>query len=365
MKQFLQLVKYEFKRITRNKFVMSMLVGFSIIVLMILSMVNVDKKNVPVAVYLDGQSVESVEIFDVVEEEIGLNKIIYVSSKEEGLSKLKKNEVCLYIEIHSETQPISAIFYYDSSSNIGRDVKGDLTEKQSEYTYQATNMFLDKFGIKINEAYFKGISFKSSTSTKVSSKQIAFVLEVASVVSIILMFGLAYSMSRDNETRVSRNLAYMPIGIHKYLLSKLIPYIVLSILEFILIYFIGILGFNIVFQSNVFLLFSAFMLFSLSTLTMGLLFSCSKSQISTIFMDMGVILIPVFALLMTFVPCLPVGFKLILHSMPIINFVPLMNGMVYSGIIIWKHLIILVGLIGTYYLLTVLVMKRKIYNGSL
>lgn len=365
MKRFLKLIKYEFKRITRNKLVMSMLLGFSIVVLMVLSLVNVDKKSVPVAVYLDGESIENIEIFDIVEEEINIEKIVYVSSKDEGLSKLRKNDVCLYIEIDSDTTPVSATFYYDSSSSIGRSIKGNLSEKQSEYTYKATNEFLEGFGIKINEAYFKGISFKSSTKTKVQPKQVAFAIEVASVISIILMFGLAYSMSRDNETKISKNLAYMPFGIHEYLWSKIIPYFVLGLIEFVMVYFIGKFAFNINFQANILLLSTVFILFSLSTISLGLLFSCSKSQISTIFLDMIVILIPIFALLMTFIPLLPFVFRIILYLMPISSFVPLISGMIYSGVVIWEYFIILLVLMILYYFVTVYVMKRKIRKGML
>lgn len=360
MKDFLRLIKYELKRVTRNKFIMSMLLCFSLIILSVLAFVNVESTKYPLAVYLDGQRIEDLDVIDLLYEDIEDMNVVYVDSTEEGLAKLRSNKVCFFIDVHADTDPITATFYYDGASAVGRTIRNSLLNKANEYTYKTTTDFLSDFGITINEDYFHAVTFKSGTKDEVTVKQVPFALEVACVVSIILMFGLAYSMSRDNETKISKNIAYMPIGIHKYLWSKVIPYFILGMVEITLVYILGSLAFDINFQTNLPVMISISSVFILASTMMGLLFSCSKSQIATIFLDMGVILIPVFAVMMTFLQTLYLPFKIIIYSMPITAFTELLNSMMYSGVIVWGNVLVLLVLSIIFYIATWYVLNRRV-----
>ena len=360
MKDFLRLIKYELKRVTRNRFIMSMLLCFSLIILSVLAFVNVESINYPLAVNLDGQRLEDLDVIDLLYEDIEDMNVIYVESSEEGLKLLRNGKVCFFIDVHADTTPVTATFYYDGASASGRTIRNLMLNKANEYTYQTTTEFLADFGITINKDYFHAVTFLSGTKEEVTVKQVPFALEVACVVSIILMFGLAYSMSRDNETKISKNIAYMPIGIHKYLWSKIIPYFILGILEITLIYVLGSLAFDITFYTNIFAMIGISSVFVLAVIMAGLLFSCSKSQIATIFLDMGVILIPVFAVMMTFLQTLYLPFKIVIYSMPITAFTELLNGMMYSGVIIWSNVLILLLLCVLFYLITVYVLNRRV-----
>ena len=128
--------------------------------------------------------------------------VVYVDSSDEGLKLLRNGEVCFFIDVHADTTPITATFYYDGSNASGRTIRNLMLNKANEYTYQKTSEFLADFGITINKDYFHAVTFLSGTKEEVTVKQVPFALEVACVVSIILMFGLAYSMSRDNETKI-------------------------------------------------------------------------------------------------------------------------------------------------------------------
>ena len=100
--------------------------------------------------------------------------------------------------------------------------------------------------------------------------------------------------------------------------------------------------------------------FILATIMMGLLFSCSKSQIATIFLDMGTILIPVFAVMMTFLQTLYLPFKIVIYAMPITSFTELLNSMMYNGVIVWNNVLILLLLCVVFYVATVYVLNRRV-----
>lgn len=361
-KQFFKLMKYEFKRVARNKFVISMLLCFSIIILLLLSLVDVKNAKYPIAIFLDGQNIEDVQVVDLINENIKTKDVIYVNSEEDGLEKIRKGEVCFFISLNSETTPVTATIFYDSASPVGRTIKDSLNEQKSEYTYNITNEFLKSHGITLNEAYFNTLSFESSTKTKVTARQMMFSTEVASCVAIILMFGLAYSISRDNETKVSKNLAYMPIGTHKFLWAKIIPYFVLGMMEIGLIFILGGIFFKINYQINPILIFLLSSLFVLASIMLGLLFSTCRSQIATIFLDVGSIIMPIFIVSLVYLQNLVLPFRLLMYCMPISLFVGFLNGMIFNGAIIWWNIIIFILQIIVYYVATVIVIKRRVKN---
>ena len=77
MKDFLRLIKYELKRVTRNRFIMSMLLCFSLIILSVLAFVNVESVKYPLAVYLDGQRIEDLDVIDLLYEDIDDMNVVY------------------------------------------------------------------------------------------------------------------------------------------------------------------------------------------------------------------------------------------------------------------------------------------------
>lgn len=359
MKQFLKLIKYEFKRVIRNKAVMFMLLFFSVFMLIALSFSDVKTTKYSIGIYTDGQNIEDVGVIDLIYEEIKEADVVYFDNADKGIEKLKRGEICFFIALNSSNNPVTATFYYDSSSFVGRNIKSNLSEKKAEYTYQITNEFLSEFGITVNKAYFNSVTFKSATKSKVNVKKASFTIEVASFLSIMIMFGLAYSMSRDNENKISKNIAYMPINVHTYLWCKIIPYFLLGMLQMALVLIIGNVFFNIQYQLNPFIIFILSSLFILSTIMISILFGNCRSQIATVFLDMGAILIPIFASMLAFTKTLFLPLKIILLGLPITSFVTLLNGMMFSGIVIWKSVLILVFSSIIYYLATVLIIHKK------
>lgn len=365
MKQFLKLIKYEFKRVARNKAVMFMLLFFSAFMLIALSFSDVKTTKFSIGIYTDGQNLEDVGVIDLIYEEMKEADIVYIDSEDKGIEKLKKGEICFFIALNSSNNPVTATFYYDSSSFVGRNIKSNLSEEKADYTYKITSDFLSEYGITVNEAYFNSVTFKSATKSKVNVKKASFTIEAVSFISIIIMFGLAYSMSRDNENKISKNIAYMPINVHTYLWCKIIPYFILGMIQMALILIIGGVFFDIHYQLNPFIIFILSSLFVLSTIMISLLFGNCRSQIATVFLDMGALLIPIFASMLVFTETLFLPLKIVILGLPITSFISLLNGMMFSEIIIWKNVLILALSSIIYYLATVYIINKKTVNCNL
>lgn len=362
IKSFFQLVKYEFKRVCRNKIVLFMLIFFSIIILLLMSFVSFDTKNYNYAIFTDGMSVKELADTDIVLDEVLGDKAIYVDTIEEGKELVNLSKVPCFIAIDNSGEPVQLTIYYDGSSIFGKTVKENLNNEANKYSYNAIVEFLSEYGITINESYFNAVTFENSNATNVTVRQMPYVLEIGICISIILMFGLAYSNSRDNETNVSKNLGYLPINLNSFLFSKIFVYLIFGLIQLVVCYLAGIFFFEIDYQMNILLLILLSLMFILSTIMFGLLLSSCKSQIATIFLDMIALLLPLFATSLIDIQNFPPILQFVLNCLPLTQFIKFANCAIFSGLILWDSLIIFTIQIIVYYLLTYFILRKRTHN---
>ena len=360
MKSFFKMVKYEYIRVFRNKFVSIMLVLFPIILLSFLSSVDVELKKYEFAVFTDGIESEQLEVYDQLLHDTANNKIIYVKSVEEGKKLVNKGKVAFFICLDSSEDPVTATFYYDGTSVFGKTIRESMQDKSNQYSYDKITSYLEDFGIKIDESYFNLVTFKTATKQNVTVRQMPFSMEVGIGVAIVLTFGLAYSLSRDNETNVSRNISYMPVGANRYLLSKVFVYFTLGIIEMLSTLLIGMIGFKIHFQVNIGIVVLLSSFFVLAVIMLGLLFGLLKSQIATVLCNTLCIIAPLFALIMVHINTLNIWVQMILYCCPMTAFVTFLNGLMYNRIFDWVSIAIFTTQIIGYYLITLFILKRRI-----
>ena len=363
-KQFFNLVGYETRRLVRNKVLFSLLISFSIVLLLFLSFIQVDTASYPIAIFTDGANMEEAGVVELIENNLETSKITYVDSKEEGLDMIKTEKACFFIclVVGEEKDQTTAIFYYDQTNIIGQMVADELSNVKNKYIYKKTNEFLAKYGITLNETYFDLISFKPASANSISIKQRSFILELACSTSLVLMLGLAYSLSRDNETQISKNMAYIPVGINRYLLSKVVPYFVLGMLEISVLYLIGVFCFDIAFQTNILLSILLSSFYILAIIMIGLLISLLKSQIATITLDILVVFLPTFVMLSVYLQACPLWIQILLNAIPVTPFISFAKGLIFNGVILWWNIPIFIAEIVGYYLLAVLVMKKRVHE---
>ena len=362
MKTFFRMVKFELIRVSRNKIILTLLLTFSILLLFALSFIQSDAKSCTIAIYTDGLDIEQCQVLEVIEKNIQVKNSVIVDTNEDGVALLKRGEVCFFISLTAgETnEDTTAVFYYDQTNTVGRIIKDTVLDANNEYAYITITNFLDDYGITLNEKYFQVVTFKPASDKVVEENQLQFALEVGVCISIVLMFGLAYSMSRDNETNVSRNLSYMPIGVNRYLLSKAVPYYLLGILQLICLYVFGALVFKIQFEINICLTFLLSIIFVIAVVSLSQIFNMLKSQIATIFLDMITMLLPLFSLMTIYLQATPIVVQVLLNCFPIVPFVSLLNGMMFNGVILWGQIGILTLHAIIYYLIAMFILKKRI-----
>ena len=359
MKRFLKLMGYETKRIFRNKVILVMLLAFSILIILLLFFVQSGKTNYKMAIYtdeIDDVSEKSAMIF--MEKQVDA-EIVRVDSVEEGIEKIKQHKATFFIRFQQEEDGfITATLYYDESDRNIRGFANDYKKESDAEAFKAIVAFLEDWGIKLDLRYFQSMNFQS-VGTPLTYSQMLFVEEIAASISVILMLGIAYSLARDRETNVNKIISYIPIGYNTYLLSKLLPYFILGMLESLVLYVIGASLLGITFQINLFLVWLLSSFFVMSTLSLGLLFSMMKSQISAVFLGLMTILFALFVNALVVLPAAPLYTQIFMGFFPVSVFSEFVSGMVYNGVIIWRDIPIFLAQTVGYYLLSLFILKKQ------
>lgn len=351
---FLSTTKYEFVRIFRNKLILFLLLAFCVVFLLIVSTADISSPSYSVAMFTD--SVEESKVEEFLSGNIPQDSIVYVDSIEQGQDMLKNRKVKFFISLNNDT-PVTATIYHDSSDIVSNQIVEKMRSNQNNFMYQSLLDYIGEYGIKINEKYFDLISFKACTD--LSFWQVPFSLQIAACISVVIMFGLAYSIARDNETNVSRNLNYLPLGANKHLISKFVPYFCLGAIETVFVFLFGYFRFKIFYSVNPIILFLTAMLFVVATINLSFIFSMLKSQIATTLLSTFVILLPTFALSYAYVESYPIVFQIILYCMPILPFVNLNNSLMFNGVFLFDQALIIIAQIVVYYLIAVLLLRHK------
>ena len=118
--------------------------------------------------------------------------------------------------------------------------------------------------------------------------------------------------------------------------------------------------FKIEFQTNILLVILLSSFFILAIIMLGLLFSLFKSQISTIFLDMLVVILPIFVSIVVYVQACPIYVQMLLYCIPITPFITFLNCMMFNGVILWWLVPVFALQIIVYYLVAVKLMKKRV-----
>lgn len=381
IKNFFTLVKYEIIKLSRNKLLFVFLLLFPILMTIGLNsfqineavtsgnnsseeityeeaMQSLEKDEVLASIFIEGNLQDNPEIINTIDKFYGFNHLAKAETQEEGENMLKRGEVYFYIYLNVENQPAHAEFYYDSAPYYSPIMINNLRKKQLEITYNSVIEYLDSYGITLNEEYFNTVEFTPIQEQKVTYKQ--RMLGIGSTfIAIVVMFGLSYSMSRDNETSVIKQVAYTPISPNKYLLSKALPLVVLAFVQSIILLGMGFLFYDLTLQSSFFVVVSTYLLFVLASAGLGLVFSSLKNQTTATFATMISILFPLVAIYIGSTSAFPALIEWLFYILPLTPFMELFNMQVFTGVTVSKYILALVIQIFSYYLIAYFMAKKK------
>lgn len=365
IKNFFRLVGLEFVRLFRNKAVITLLLIFASVVSIFTSFsINVHdvRKSFDISIYTGGKALSEISAMEIIDENFDRENLVFVDNIDEGIDLLKANKVVFFLEVDTSTSPETIILHYDGFSNASMKLKEALNNQKNEYSYNTITEMLDKYGITINRSYFECLRFESINNSSGWERSTLYVYGVAAGISVILMFGLAYSISRDEETNANKIVAFMPISMTKFMWSKILTYMAIGILEMFVILGLGRIFFGIDFQMNWFIIVLFSVIFVIATILLGIIFSSFKGQVVTVLCSVAFILIPLIMLSNNVIQGIMLPIRLLLYVMPMTPFIYLFHGMVFNGVIDWFSVIILILQIIGYYILAYFLLRKNVKN---
>ena len=358
MKALLRLCGYECRRILRNKIILVFLLLFPFLMALIFNSI-VAAESFSIALQNDLPTAGNDLISSFLPEEEYAWSRTPVDTEEEGLELLRKGEVTFFIHLYEEDGiPRATVHYYEYNYATGLAVTM-ISEHVHTEAYRGVIDMLSQYGIRLNEAYFSPCTFEAEDTVQLSPGQRTLPVQLSILVSMVILFGLAFSMARDNEIGVARQAAYTPIGIHTYQLSKGIPYLVLGLFNLAVIFCTGHFLFGFRFAAPLGKLFLLCALLIPATTSLGLLFCRIKSQMAVALCEFAVMVAPMIATMLNATDSFPLYLRWIFYLCPITPFFRLYETLAYTGVLDSASVWLLVAQAIFYYIVASLILRAE------
>lgn len=193
-------------------------------------------------------------------------------------------------------------------------------------------------------------------------------LFVPGVLTIILMLVSAMltsiSIAREKEYGSMEIMLVSPLRPMLIIVGKAVPYLLLSLVNASFVFTVARVLFDVPMNGSYPLLFLEGLLFIMSALSLGLLFSSmAKTQQTALMLSLFVLMMPTILLSGFIFPSssMPLPLQVLSNVMPAKHFIIILRGIMLKGVgmeVVWPQTLILVGM--TLFLLAVSVRKFKV-----
>jgi ABC-2 type transport system permease protein len=270
-------------------------------------------------------------------------------------SSLAKGEALMALVIPNEfaskvkqgvAAPIQAVFD-GSDSNTATIALGYLKAVASGFDIVLQEHRIRRAGLTMVDMPLEG-RIRVWFNPELKSKNFIIPGLTGVIMMAICTIMTALSVSREKETGTLEQLISTPITSLELLVGKLLPYLVVGLVDLAMAVGAGVLIFNVPFRGSYIDLFLASLLFLIGTLSWGLFVSViAKNQIQASQISMITAYLPSFLLSGFIYPIdnMPVALQAITFIVPARYFVEILKGLFLQGIgltVLWPQLLALV-----------------------
>ncbi|KAA3642609.1 MAG: ABC transporter permease [Bacteroidetes bacterium] len=365
MKRFIGFVKKEFYHIFRDKRSLFILFGMPIAQIMLFGFAITNEiNNVDIAILDKSQDATTEEI---------INKIS--ASNYFSIQQYLKNE--------SEIEPIfqkgkvKAVLVFENDfskkltteSNATVQIIADATDPNTANTISNfTSSILQKYQQEINQELKIPYRIIPETRMVYNQELKSVFMFVPGVMTIILMLVSAMmtsiSVTKEKEMGTMEILLVSPLKPYLVIIGKVVPYILLSVINAVVIILMSIFIFKMPVQGSFLLLGLESILFIISSLALGILISTiSETQQTAMMISLMGLMLPVILLSGFIFPVasMPMPLQVISNVIPAKWFIIIIKGIMLKGVglaFVWKETLILLGM--TVFFMALSVKKYKI-----
>ncbi|WP_297090832.1 ABC transporter permease [uncultured Draconibacterium sp.] len=365
MKQLKSFIQKEFYHIFRDPRTMLILFGIPVAQLLIFgTVIKSEIKDVHIAIYDQSKDVTTQEITNKL-----LSSGYFVLDK--NLDNL--NEIDAIFKKGKVRQVI--VFENNFGNNLGKEGRAAM-----QLIADASDPNTAKLAISYTRAIVNDYIAKSFGETKkpmqitpevrmyFNEEMKSAYMFVPGVMALILMLISAMmtsiSITREKELGTMEILLVSPLKPSQIIIGKVLPYLLLSIVNAFIIVLIGHFVFKVPVNGSFLLLMLETILFILMALCLGILIStAAKNQMTAMFISMIGLMLPTILLSGFIFPIenMPVVLQYLSHIMPARYFISIVRTIMLKGtgiLFIWKETAVLLGM--TLFFIAVSVKKFKI-----
>lgn len=355
IQRVMTIVKKEFIHIKRDKasLVMAMIMPIMFIFLLGYA-VNTDVEDIKMAVLDMDHTVQSREIVDKLRNADYFHPDVYVKNKKELEKLLDQGRVGAALIIPSG-------FFKNMNTNGNAQIQFivDGTDPTIARTaLQNGLMVIQRYGQKIKENNFKKIGIGNGGSDTIDirtrvwynpnleSSKFTIPGLIGLIIQNITVMLTAFSLVREKEKGTAELLIVTPIKSGELILGKMIPYILIGSIDFLIALSFGILWFKVPIEGNIFLLMILGFGFVTCSLAIGMLIS-TISQNQAQAMQMTLLFLLPSVLLSGFVfprEAMPKFIQMIGSIIPLTYFVKILRGIILKGVginYLWYEVMVL------------------------
>ena len=293
---------------------------------------------------------------------LGIVKIYWSEDVDGALYRLSVSDVMLVVCLSEVDDEQIVTIYYDAFEHASNEAHREIDLDKTKNLLNGITNSLKEYGITFDNKTLQDMGtknlYKAQTGEKATIMHFWLADSICILLSFVLMVGISFSMSRDNETGVVKQLSYTPMKLHTYVNIRLVLY---SLLGFIQITFMLLLfmAFGVNIGTNFFGDIFIGLLFSISFGCFCMLASNAKNQISAISLIVLFILLPLFLLEIGVISFKSLIIKIILNISPVTSLSLLLKSFSFYGTLKPVYLVILVIQAIIYYILTLQILRKK------
>ncbi|MGB5665831.1 MAG: ABC transporter permease [Maribacter sp.] len=365
MKRFIGFIRKEIYHIKRDKRSLFILFGMPIVQVLLFGFAITNEiNNVDIAILDHSKDATTKEI---------INKIS--ASKYFSIKQFLDNEAA--IESAFEKGKIKAVlnFEKDFSKKLVTEKQAtvqiltDATDPNTANTISNyTSAILQKYQQDLNQDMKVLYQIVPQTRMVYNPELKSVFMFVPGVMTVILMLVSAMmtsiSITREKELGTMEILLVSPLKPFQVIIGKVIPYILLSVINAVMIILLSIFVFKMPIQGSMFLLGAESILFIINALSLGILISTvSATQQTAMMVSLMGLMLPVILLSGFIFPIssMPIPLQAISNIIPAKWFIIILKGIMLKGVglaYIWKETLILLGM--TLFFIALSVKKYKI-----
>ncbi|MCM4150362.1 ABC transporter permease [Arenibacter sp. N53] len=365
MKRFIGFITKEFYHILRDRRSLFILFGMPIVQVMLFGFAITNEiNNVDIAILDHSKDVNTKEIINKIAASKYFSIKGFISHEDEIESTFKKGKIKAVLN-----------FEKDFSKNLVTQKKATvqiLTDATDPNTANTISNYVGSILQKYQQELNRGLNIPYQIAPKtrmVFNPELKSVyMFVPGVMTIILMLVSAMmtsiSITKEKELGTMEILLVSPLNPFQVIVGKVVPYILLSIINATVIILLSIFVFKMPVQGSLFLLGMESTLFIVNALSLGILISTiSSTQQAAMMISLMGLMLPVILLSGFIFPIssMPLPLQMISNIIPAKWFIMILKGIMLKGVglaYVWKETLILIGM--TIFFIGLSVKKYKI-----